>query len=251
MKPWYVELFTNYANRYEQETFTHGTTGEVNFIETELQFNKSAAILDIGCGTGRHAVELARRGYTVTGVDLSESMLAKARSNALSAGVRVEFIRQDARALKLERSFSLVQIICEGGLALMETDEMNFNILSGARSHLKSDGTLIFTTLNGLFPLYHSVNDFMNENIVDGQSGQHRFDYMTLRDYSVFEVEDDDGNKKTLHCNERYYLPSEITWMLKSLQFRTIGIFGCETGKWNRGVQLTPEHFEMLVIAKL
>ncbi len=48
-----------------------GTRGEVDFIEKEINFDKTKRILDIGCGTGRHAIELAKRGYNVTGIDLS------------------------------------------------------------------------------------------------------------------------------------------------------------------------------------
>ncbi len=51
-------------------------------------------------------------------------------------------------------------------------------------------------------------------------SAKNSFDLMTFRDQSIAYVEDDLGNKKELHCNERYYVPSEITWLLKSLQFQ-------------------------------
>ncbi|MDP3443326.1 MAG: class I SAM-dependent methyltransferase, partial [Ignavibacteria bacterium] len=88
---WYEELFKNYANKYENESFTTGTIGEVDFIENEIQHNKTLKILDIGCGTGRHSIELAKRGYDVTGIDLSESMLAKARLNATDQNVKVNF----------------------------------------------------------------------------------------------------------------------------------------------------------------
>ncbi len=79
---WYEKLFENYGQKYEQENFTTGTLGECDFIENELNFNKSLKILDVGCGTGRHSIELTRRGYSVTGIDLSESMLAFAREKA-------------------------------------------------------------------------------------------------------------------------------------------------------------------------
>ena len=52
MKSWYEELFTNYANTYDKEVFTQGTLAEVDFIETEIQADRSKTILDIGCGTG-------------------------------------------------------------------------------------------------------------------------------------------------------------------------------------------------------
>ncbi|MBN1425419.1 methyltransferase domain-containing protein, partial [Candidatus Fermentibacteria bacterium] len=73
MSQWYEELFTDYAGTYDREVFTQGTLGEVDFIEQELGGDRSKRILDVGCGTGRHAIELARRGYQVTGIDLSES----------------------------------------------------------------------------------------------------------------------------------------------------------------------------------
>ncbi len=71
MRRWYEELFANYAKTYDTETFTRGTLGEVDFLEKELNYDKTKSILDIGCGTGRHAIELARRGYSITGIDLS------------------------------------------------------------------------------------------------------------------------------------------------------------------------------------
>ena len=54
-------MFENYAYNYEKECYVHGTKGEVDFLEQELNFNKNAKILDIGCGIGRHSLELARR----------------------------------------------------------------------------------------------------------------------------------------------------------------------------------------------
>jgi len=73
---------------------------------------------------------------------------------------------------------------------------------------------------------------------------------MTFRDYNDTEFTDDDGNKKTLHCNERYYIPSEITWLLKSLGFTCIDIYGAKLGAFSRNDKLTTEDFEMLVIAQ-
>jgi ubiquinone/menaquinone biosynthesis C-methylase UbiE len=253
MKKWYQELFTNYAEKYEKESFTQGTVGEVDFIESEINHDKNCRILDVGCGTGRHAIELAKRGYSVTGVDLSPNMLDKAREKAFEAGVDVDFKVVDARKLPFADEFDLVIMICEGAFPLMETDEMNFQILKSAARALKKDSNhskLIFTTLNGLFPLFHSVKDFINSNMRDGEASQNSFDLMTFREKSNFELLDDAGKKKLLECDERYYVPSEIKWLLKSLDFNEIDICGCKLGEFSRDDSLTTEDYEMLVIAR-
>ena len=114
MKRWYEEVFENYANKYEEEPFTKGTIGEVDFIENEIGFDKNIKILDIGCGTGRHSIELAKRGYYVVGIDLSVNMLDKARCNAKKEKVNLQFIQADARQLNFNDEFSLVIMLCEG-----------------------------------------------------------------------------------------------------------------------------------------
>lgn len=251
MPEWYEELFQDYASSYEKECFTQGTLGEVNFIEQEINKDKQCRIIDIGCGTGRHSIELAKRGYTVTGVDLSAAMLAKAEENAKKAGVKVTFLRQDARSLDLPNRYDLALILCEGAFPLMETDEMNFMILKNAAACLGKNGKLILTTLNGLFPLFHSVKDFINAESKTGTASlENSFDLLTFRDHSLYEIVDDKGIKKALRCNERYYVPPEISWLLKSLGFATVAFFGCNLGAWSREDPLSVDDYEMLVVAE-
>jgi len=222
-KQWYESLFENYAEKYDNENFTKGTIGECDFIETELNFEKRLKILDVGCGTGRHSIELSKRGYNVTGIDLSKTQLERAMKKA-----------------------------AENNLTLMETDEMNYEILKSVTKSLKEKCKFIFTTLNGLFPLYHSVEKFLASTTEEGNATyrSNTFDLMTFRDYNITEVEDDFGNKKKLECNERYYVPSEITWLLKSLGYVKVDIYGAKLGAFSREDKLSTEDFEMLVIAE-
>jgi 2-polyprenyl-3-methyl-5-hydroxy-6-metoxy-1,4-benzoquinol methylase len=252
MKQWYESLFENYGKKYDLECFTQGTIGECDFIEKEINFDKNLSILDLGCGTGRHSIELAKRGYKVIGVDLSESQLQRAREKATEQKVCIDFIQGDARNLPYQNQFDLVIMLCEGAFPLMETDEMNFQILKNTFNSLHQGGKLIFTTLNGLFPLFHSVKDFLASQTLDGNAicEKNSFDLMTFRDINMTTFEDDLGNKKELRCNERYYVPSEITWLLKSLEFEPIDIFGAKLGAFSRSEKLTTDDFEMLVIAQ-
>jgi len=252
MKQWYESLFENYGRKYDNECFVQGTVGECDFIEAEIGRDKSLKIIDIGCGTGRHTIELTKRGYQVAGVDLSQSQLARAREKAKEAGLTINFDQHDARALPFENEFDLAIMLCEGGFSLMETDEMNFAILKSATRALKYNGKFIFTTLNGLFPLFHSVAEFYKSAQKEGQSKckECSFDLMTFRDHNTAVFEDDSGNKKELKCNERYYVPCEITWLLKSLGFKKIDIFGAKLGAYSRNDKLTTDDFEMLVVAE-
>jgi 2-polyprenyl-3-methyl-5-hydroxy-6-metoxy-1,4-benzoquinol methylase len=252
MNQWYEQLFENYGHRYDQESFTQGTAGECDFIETEINFNKQTRILDIGCGTGRHALELAKRGYRVTGIDLSEPMLRRAKEKATAENLTIDFRQQDARALSFLQEFDLVIMLCEGGFPLMETDEMNYEILKGASKALKDKGKFIFTTLNGLFPLFHSVKDFLAESAKDDHAEykENTFDLMTFRDHSKMSLMDDHGQNLELECNERYYVPSEISWQLKSLGFSHIHFFGAKLGAFSRNDKLQTDNFEMLVVAE-
>jgi 2-polyprenyl-3-methyl-5-hydroxy-6-metoxy-1,4-benzoquinol methylase len=251
-KKWYEELFANYGHSYDREVFTTGTIGECNFIEEELSFDKSLSILDLGCGTGRHSIELTRRGYKVTGADLSDAMLERARAKAAEAGLEIHFLQRDARELGFDREFNLVIMLCEGGFSLMETDEMNFSILKNAVAALRPGGKLIFTTLNGLFPLFHSVKDFLNQSHQEGNAtySENSFDLMTFRDHNLTTIHDDDGNPMELDCNERYYVPSEISWLLKSLSMQEIHIGAARLGEFSREHALSTEDYEMLIIAR-
>jgi 2-polyprenyl-3-methyl-5-hydroxy-6-metoxy-1,4-benzoquinol methylase len=250
MKQWYEELFENYGLKYDNENFTQGTIGECDFIEKEVEYNKNIKILDIGCGTGRHSIELSKRGYDIVGIDLSESLLKRAKEKANEQNLQIVFQKQDARKLPFFNQFELAIMLCEGAFPLMETDEMNFQILQNAANALKPKGKLIFTTLNGLFPLFHSVKDFLASETKEGNAtyGNNSFDLMTFREHSTIHIEDDSGIKKELQCNERYYVPSELTWLLKTLNFKTIDIFGAKLGAFSRNDKLTTEDYEMLVI---
>ncbi len=203
MAQWYETLFANFGKTYDKECFTQGTVGEVDFVERELGADRSKPILDIGCGTGRHAIELARRGYRVTGIDLSEGQLRLAREKAVEAGVAVDFLRRDATQAHFHGQFDAALMFCEGAFPLMETDAKNYAILANAREALRPGGKLLLTTLNALFPLFHSVKDFLNANKSGATAGAMAFDLLTFRELADFTFTDDDCQTQTITSNLR------------------------------------------------
>lgn len=249
--PWYVSLFKNYAHHYDNESFTQGTLGECDFIEQELGYDKKLKLLDVGCGTGRHTIELTKRGYTVTGIDLSEAQLQRARQKAQEAHLDIPFLQADARNLNFDRCFDAAIMLCEGGFCLMETDRENEAILISIAKALKDEALLIFTTLNGLFPLTHSLDDFYGQVIDAGSAcADTHFNPISMRDHNTTSFTDDANKEHSVTSSERYYIPSELTSMLEKLGFSTIEFFGATLGAFSREKPLTSDDFEMLAVAK-
>ena len=250
MTQWYETLFANFGRTYDKECYTQGTVGEVDFVERELGGDRSKRILDIACGTGRHAIELTKRGYQVTGFDLSEGQLRVAREKAAETGVTVELQRRDATEPHFNQEFDVALMFCEGAFSLMETDEKNHAILVHAAAALRPGGKLLLTTLNALFPLHHSVKDFLEANESGAAMGKLTFDLMTFRGQTEMTFTDDAGKSHAITSNEHYYTPAEMRWLLQTASFAQVDIFGCHLGEFSRDHALTHEDFEMLVVAE-
>jgi 2-polyprenyl-3-methyl-5-hydroxy-6-metoxy-1,4-benzoquinol methylase len=98
-------------------------------------------ILDIGCGTGSHAIVLAKRGYRVVGIDPSRIMIDQAKIKG--AGLPVKFYVQDMRQFRLDETFDLV-ICMFGTFDYLITDEDVRNALRAIRRHMRSEALFIF-----------------------------------------------------------------------------------------------------------
>jgi 2-polyprenyl-3-methyl-5-hydroxy-6-metoxy-1,4-benzoquinol methylase len=250
MAHWYETLFANFGKTYDKECFTQGTVGEADFVERELGGDRSKRILDIACGTGRHAIELTKRGYQVVGFDLSEGQLRLAREKAAAASVSVDFQQRDATQPHFHGEFDAALMFCEGAFPLMETDAKNFAILQHAATALRPGGKLMLTTLSALFPLFHSVKDFLAAKVSGATAEKLTFDLMTFRNRGEFTFTDDSGASHTIETNERYYTPSEMHWLLQTAGFTNVAIHGCHGGQFSREHSLTIDDFEMLVVAE-
>lgn len=234
MKQWYEHLYEDFA-AYSQESYTQNTKAEVDFIEYELGHDHSKRILDVGCGNGRHTLELARRGYAVVGIDLSESMLEQGRRIAKAENLTVDLIQCDARELNYQKEFDTVIMLCEGAFSLMEEDEMDRLILANIYRALRANGKLILTAPNAAHMLT--------------QQSDVSFDPVTFRETFKLEKTIPDGRKKMLDCTQRYYTCPELNWLLSQVGFKTVEFFACAKVGYNRDAKPDKKQFELGAIA--
>lgn len=236
-------FFDAHAARYDEQPFTHHTEAEVEFLLGLLPLARGATILDVGCGTGRHAVALARRGFRVTGVDFSSEMLRVARGKAAVEGVEVEFVEADARDFDLGRRFDAATCLCEGGLSLIETEAESEThdrrILGRIAAHLGAGASLVMTTLNGYAPI-RALSDQM---VVDGV-----FDPATMRSHYQDQWDLPEG-ARVMTIRERLFIAPEVVRMLADAGFRTDHVFGGTAGHWGRR-PLSLDEVEAMFVAR-
>lgn len=148
---WRTFFETLGPERYLAETFTEHTVAEVDFLLDACALGTSDHVLDMGCGPGRHTLEMARRGLRATGVDFSARFLEYARRKAADENLheRAEFVLADARNFVRPLAFDAAVCLCEGAFALLQTDEDNVRVLRHITASLRPGAPFLLTTLNG------------------------------------------------------------------------------------------------------
>ncbi len=223
------KFFDTIAPEYDSESFTRNTVAEVDFLIEELRLQPGATILDIGCGTGRHSLELARRGYKVTGLDQSTGMLNQARKKARAEHLEIEFIECSAQDYKPERKFSAVISLCEGALCLFEeTDDIwakDMAIFANIADSLEPGSPFLVTVLSAFRPI---------RKYSDAEVAQGRFDLFTLSTREE-EIVQRNGIEARICGIERYYTPSEVVRMVNRVGLKIDNFYGGTAGDWQRG----------------
>ncbi|MFA4987335.1 MAG: methyltransferase domain-containing protein [Candidatus Brocadiia bacterium] len=238
------EFFDGHAPHYMDNVFVRNTDFELKFIDSELALPRDSAILDIGCGTGRHSVGLAKLGYRVTGVDLSQGMLNRARWLAQKEGAEVELVHADAVEFRRPLAFDGAICLCEGAFCLIGMDddphEHDRRILENIAASLKPAAPFLMTTLSA----FHAIRSAAETEFTDGS-----FDLEKMLRYSSPEFEDRDGKKKSIRVRERWYVPTELRMMFEAAGFRVEYFCRGTAGNWERS-PIGPDDIEIMIKAR-
>lgn len=138
----YRILYELYPERRQENTIRH-----CNFIEDVLKPSKHAKILDLACGPGRHSIELAKRGYKVTGFDYSEFFLNKARAFEKEVDANVRFVQGDMRELPFQNEFDIA-INMFTSFGYFQKEEDHLKVLKGVAKSLKLGGKFLLDVIN-------------------------------------------------------------------------------------------------------
>lgn len=217
-------FFDHHAPGYLQNEFTHHTRVEADLVVEVLRLTAGDSVLDVGCGVGRHALELARRGLQVTGIDISAGMLDQARRAAAAAGLEVEWVQADAAQFASPRAYDGAYCLCEGAFGLLSggDDALHHDraILDGVHAALRPGARLLLNCLNGMRQLRRCTP----EDVAAG-----RFDPEEMAERSEMEFDTPEG-RRVVAVRERGYVPTELRMLLAAAGFDVEALWGGTAG---------------------
>ncbi len=239
---WFEDLADHLGAAYLRYSFTKGTEQEVDFLVEALGLASGARVLDVGCGPGRHAHALARRGFDVVGVDVSERFIALARANTPD-GAAVRFERADARTLCYEEEFDAVISLCQGAFGLSDGSpagtEVRLDpdrvILEGMARALKSGGGLALSA----FSAYFQVRFLGEGDSFDAERGVNH-ERTTIRDEA--------GREAPAEAWTTCFTPRELRLLAEAAGLRPDHIWSVTPGDYASRPPDT-DHPEFLLLA--
>ncbi len=225
MSDWYRDLFDHrYLVYYEDALLAGASADEIEFIERALALEAGSSLLDLGCGFGRHSVPLALRGYRVTGVDLSTSLLGAARTIAAKLGAEVEWVERDMRTLGAMGPFDACVCLTAFGYF---SDEENARVLAEIRRALRPDGLFLLHLDNPLCLVPRLPRERWDETTRGVRRERHEYDPLAARVLSTRTLIAQGGGRMTLpRSSVRLYYPHEIAKLLGEAGFAVEQVHG-------------------------
>ncbi len=135
--------------------WTERTGSEIDRALTMLRPEGGERILDLACGTGRHSLELVRRGFSVVGVEIGAELVEIARRDAEAESLEPEFVQGDLRRLDYDAEFDIVLNLNDGAVGYFETDEENHRTFEVISRALKPGGQNLVQVPNVLYARAH------------------------------------------------------------------------------------------------
>jgi SAM-dependent methyltransferase len=214
---WFEEVAEFLGPAYLRYSFTKGTEQEVAFLVDVLGLREGDRVLDVGCGPGRHAHALARRGIVTHGVDLSERFVELARAQAPDGAT---FEIGDARELRFDGEFDAAISLCQGGFGLVGEDDGK--VLEGmARAVRRPGGAVAFTAFNAYFLVRHLED-------------QDDFDAATGVNTERTTLRNDEGEERPATLYTSCFTPRELRLLCHQAGLRPTGVWSVSPGAYER-----------------
>ncbi len=225
--PWYISFFSeDYLRIYAPFLPPEKSAWEAEAILNLLELPIGSAILDLCCGYGRHAIPLAQHGYHITGIDISEVFLRRARREANSQGIQAQWIQSDMRTIPFEQTFdAVINIFTSFGY--LENEEEDQRVLQQVARALKPGGLFLLETIQQPRVIRtHTPHGIIRYN--DGLIvlEERRIDLLKSRNIVRISILEPDGPRREHLQSIRIYTLTELVRMLATVGLEVQSYFG-------------------------
>jgi SAM-dependent methyltransferase len=221
---WWEDLFNDDYLRTMEKVTDAQIDREVDFIETSLGLERGGTMLDLACGTGRQAIELARRGYEVVAFDLSLQMLARAGDEAQERDVKLNFVQGDMRDMTFEAQFD--GVYCWNTAFGYFDEEKNAHVVDRVHRALKTGGLFLLDVVNRDFILRQSPSLAWFEGDGCVCMDEMTVDFITSRMKVKRTLMMDDGRTRETEYSLRIYSLHELGKILHEHGFKVTEVSG-------------------------
>lgn len=224
---WYERMFEELGEDFDLvfARQMQRTGAQVEFAVRALRLSPGAHLLDVACGVGRHALDLARRGYRVTGLDISPTLLRIAQDRAQKAGIEVEWVAADMRAIPYRDTFdAALNLFSSWGY--FESDAEDERVLRSVAAALKPGGRFLLELSHQPWIARHFEPHGWHEAGGVVILEQRSLDLMAGRLASEITVVYPDGRRRTWPYDLRLYTAPEVTRMLDAAGFAVTAAYG-------------------------
>jgi SAM-dependent methyltransferase len=232
----YEEIGDFIRDNYLKFGFTKGTSQEVDFLIELMNLQPNTRILDIGCGPGRHSLELARRGVKSIGVDISSEFIKYANQIATNDKLNAEFLVADARELTFNQEFDGAICLCEGAFGLAGSEENHRKVLKGVHEALRVGSLFVLTVVNAL-------------NLARGVTEESQFDPYSCTIVDKEEVKSPEGETKEVSIYTTAFTFRELKLLLEDEGFEVEAAYGCKAGQFGKN-PLKVNSMEIMMISR-
>jgi SAM-dependent methyltransferase len=221
---WWEDLFNDDYLRTMEKVTDAQIGKEVDFIETSLGLERGGTMLDLACGTGRQAIELARRGYEVVAFDLSLQMLARAGDEAQERDVKLNFVQGDMRDMTFEAQFD--GVYCWNTAFGFFDEEKNAHVVDRVHRALKAGGLFLLDVVNRDFIVRQSPSLAWFEGDGCVCMDEMTVDFITSRMKVKRTLMLDDGRSRETEYSMRVYSLHELGKILHEHGFKVCEVSG-------------------------